>query len=67
MKSAWAIAAFVDAHPIWKSVRKSLSVKSNQDSWDYIYFQGSRIGRVKVEGRSIIAESFVSTTNLDTE
>ena len=52
----WATQAFVDAHPQWKSVKGNLTV-SQRDGWEYIHFQGSEIGRVKVDGKSIIAES----------
>ncbi len=54
--SHWAIQAFVDAHPQWKSVQESLMINQH-DGWEYITFQGSDIGRVKVDGKNIIAES----------
>jgi hypothetical protein len=58
-----AIQAFVDAHPQWSSVKRQLST-SQREGWKYIHFQGSEIGRVKVSGGSIIAESLWGYTKL---
>jgi hypothetical protein len=57
MEGRHAITAFVDAHPVWKSVKSSLSTQE-RDEKQYIYFQGSEIGVVWQEGRNIYAESF---------
>ena len=55
----WAITAFLDAHPEWKSSKASLSTRQ-RDGWQYIYFHDKEIGRVKNTARGIVAESFVS-------
>lgn len=52
----WVTQAFVDAHPQWRSVQESLTV-SQRNGWEYIKFQGDEIGRVKVDGKNILAES----------
>lgn len=59
----WVKQAFVDAHPQWRSVQSSFQVSSH-DGWEYVVFQGSEIGRVKVEGDSILAESLWGYTKL---
>ncbi len=56
-----AIRAFTKAHPTWRSVVSSLSARE-KNGWIYIVFQGSEIGRIKVEGRSIIAEALWTTS-----
>ncbi len=61
MTAAEAIRAFLTAHPTWRGVEDALSVKE-RDEWTYIVFQGSEIGRVKIEGRTILAEALWTTS-----
>lgn len=64
MKSEHAIIAFVDAHPIWKSVKSSLRTEERGEK-QYIIMRGphgarSEIGAVWMDGNKIYAESFFS-------
>lgn len=63
MEGEHAIIAFTDAHPEFKGVKGSLVAKE-RDEWQYIYLKKytaeAEIGRVKIEGNTIIAETFIS-------
>lgn len=61
--SNWAIQAFVDAHPSWKPFQTEL-ITRQRDGWNYISLQGLEIGRVKVEGKAIIAEALIGYQKL---
>ena len=60
---AWAIQAFVDAHPQWKHMQGRLTTKQ-RGGWEYVRLDGLEIGRVKIDGRSIFAELLMGYTKL---
>lgn len=59
----WAIQAFVDAHPSWEWAKARLTTRQ-QGGWHYMVLDGLEIGRVKVDGRQILAELLIGYTKL---
>lgn len=54
-----AIRAFVTTYPEWRGVQDALAIRPSE-GWQYVLFHGSEIGRVKIDGKKIMVESFVS-------